>query len=87
MFITLKHHYKIVEKYEKRIDDLLNRLMSRSFSEYEVAKKVKIPTTEEELDTVSRSDEIEYAIEQKRLNDMSALEDKADKIKDEIYAS
>lgn len=85
MFITLKHHYKVIEKYEQRIDDLLNRLMSRNVSEYEVAKKVKIPSTEEELESLSRTDEIEYEIEQKRLNDMKELQGKADKIKEEMF--
>lgn len=85
MFITLKHHYQIVEKYEKRISDLLDRLMSRNFSEYEVAKKVKIPSTDEELESLSRSDEVEYEIEQKRLNDMKALQGKADTLKQEMF--
>ena len=85
MFITLKHHYKIVEKYEKRIDDLLNRLMSRNVSEYEVAKKVKVPTTDEELESLSRTDEIEYEIEQKRLHDVKELQGKAKKLKEEMF--
>lgn len=85
MFITLKHHYKVIEKYEKWIDDLLNRLMSRNLSEYEVAKKVKLPTTDEELEVLSRTDEMEYEIEQKRLNDMKALEEKAKGIKQEMF--
>lgn len=84
MFITLKHHYQIVEKYEKRISDLLDRLMSRNFSEYEVAKKVKIPSTDEELESLSRTDEVEYEIEQNRFNSMEALQKKADTLKQEI---
>lgn len=76
MFITLKRHYKIIEQYEKRITDLLDRLMSRNFSEYEIAKKVKLPSTDEELEALSRTDEIEYEIEKKRNNDMEALKKK-----------
>ena len=85
MFITLKKHYQIIEKYEKRIDDLLNRLMSRNFSEYEIAKKVKIPSTDEELESVARTDEIEYEIEQKRLNDVKSLQEKAEGLKVEMF--
>ena len=87
MWITRKEYNRIIERYEKRIDDLLNRLMSRNVSEYEVAKKVKIPTTDEELESLSRTDEIEYEIEQKRLNDMKALQGKADKLKEEMLKS
>ena len=85
MFITLKKHYQIIEKYEKRIDDLLNRLMSRNFSEYEIAKKVKIPSTDEVLESVARTDEIEYEIEQKRLNDVKSLQEKAERLKAEMF--
>jgi len=66
MWISRKEYNKVIERYERRIDDLLNRLMSRNVSEYEVAKQVKIPTTDKELENLSRSDEIEYEIEQKR---------------------
>ena len=85
MFITLKKHYQIIEKYEKRIDDLLNRLMSRNFSEYEIAKKVKIPSTDEELESVARTDDIEYEIEQKRINDVKSLQEKAERLKAEMF--
>jgi len=78
MFITLRHHYKIVERYEKRIDDLLNRLMSNNFSEYKFTKEAK-PTTLEE--PISRSDEDEYKIEQDRLNDLKELEAQAGNLK------
>ncbi len=84
MFITRKEYNRIIERYEKRIDDLLNRLMSRNLSEYEVAKKVKIPSTDEELESLSRTDEIEWEIEQKRLNDMKELQGKSDKIKEKM---
>ena len=86
MFITLKKHYQIIEKYEKRIDDLLNRIMSHNFSEYKFVKETKIPAvSNEDMEILSRTDEDEYAIEQKRLNDMKELEEKAEKIKEEIF--
>ena len=85
MFITLKKHYQIIEKYEKRIDDLLDRVMSANFSEYKFVKETKIPAvSNEDMEILSRTDEDEYLIEQKRLNDLKELEDRADKIKEEI---
>ena len=85
MFITLKYHYQIIEKYEKRIDELLNRIMSANFSEYKFVKDTKVAQDIEELpEPTSRTDEEEYEIEQARLKDITELEDKADDLKERM---
>lgn len=85
MFITLKKHYQIIERYEKRIDDLLNRVMSANFSEYKFVKDTKVPQAQELPEPVSRTDEEEYALEQARLKEVSLLQGKADKILQELH--
>lgn len=90
MWISRRNYNKTIDRYEKRIDDLLNRLMSNNFSEYKFVKGVPIEDQlREELKEVpeplSRTDEDEYLIEQKRLNDMKELEGRAEVLKQEMY--
>lgn len=83
MFITRKRYNEIINKYEKRIDDLLNRLMSTNYSEYKFVKAV--PEKPKDIpEPSSRSDADEYKIEQDRLNSLKELNKKAEGIKTEM---
>lgn len=81
MWINRKEYNKIIDRYENRISDLLNRLMSKNYKEYTYVK----PTAEELPEPTSRTDQDEYEIEQKRLNDIKELEEQSEKILNNIY--
>ena len=80
MWISRRDYNNLIIRYEKRIDDLLNRLMSKNYSEYNYVK----PLPEELPEPSSRTDEDEFNIEQARLNDLKELEKHADSLKDEM---
>ena len=87
MWISRKELNRIKDRYEKRRDDLLNRLMSINFSEYKFTKEAPKITNKDldNLESLSRSDQEEYEIEQKRLTDLKELEGKTDHLKVEMY--